>query len=262
MEEDMKTRRIAVVILLALVLAALLPLSAAAQATMIYVYGQVRAMAPGQSLAQSEGYAGAQVEVWYEGRLIRTATTKSAQGDFGFGLSPVPGAYQIKINVGTMTPQEVYLGDKLAFTPSPDTFGFRLGPGAPDMLGPIVFLVVKSTPPQPVPNNYYIHGAVRTALGGPGVSGVQVTLERKVGTDADPGDAVVETWVVIGTKATGDRGFYGFGISGIPSWYRLSTNASAAPTFYLFVLPQNPSSILPPGPQGYIFGPFDFILLP
>jgi len=264
MEESMKTRRIAVVILLALVLAALLPLSAAAAWPMVYVYGQVRVGDP----TASDGVIGATVELYREGVLIKSATTSSDSGDFGFGVSGIEGNYMVKVVLPSgsgLTAREVWFGAAPAFTPDPSQLNFRLDPAMQGTnFGPIIFWndgPVTIDPDRPYPWVYIFGKVVDPAIVDPngvpvGVQGVEVVLWRMHGVDQDYPDAQVVTPIYMGSKWTGDRGFYGFGISGQDNWYLLDVNDGTLPFPYTTSAPVNYMFMLPPASP--TVGPFVF----
>lgn len=263
----MKTRRIAVVILLALVLAALLPLSAAADAwPMVYVYGQVRV---GDATA-SDGVQGATVELYREGVLIKTSTTTSDAGDFGFGVSGIEGNYMVKVALpggSGLTAREVWFGDAPAFTPDPAQLNFRLNPAMQGAnFGPIIFWndgPVTIDPDRPYPWVYVFGKVVDPAVLDPngipvGVAGVEVGLWRLHGRDQDYPDAQFVTPIFMGSKFSGDRGYYGFGISGQDNWYALDVNDGTLPGGYTGSAPDDYMFLLPPASP--TVGPFVFLL--
>ena len=125
----MKMRRMAMVMLVALVLAALLPLSAAAEAgPMVYIHGQVRV----GDATSSDGVIGATVELYFEGALVRSATTKSDAGDFGFGVSGEDVWYMLDVNDLALPAPYV--------ASAPVNYFFLLPPASPTV-GPFYFAV-------------------------------------------------------------------------------------------------------------------------
>lgn len=262
----MKTRRIAVVILLALVLAALLPLSAAADAyPMLYIYGQVRV----GTESFGEGVGGATLELYRNGALVWTVKSSQGNGDFGLGVSPIVGSYKLKLILpsgGGLTPRETWFQGQPIFTPDPTEFSFRWT-GGEALFGPIVFWCdgeVVLDPSQPMPW-VYIHGkAIDTDTFDPdflpdaqvpvGIAGVTIKLQRGVGKDTvgqnPPYYDPTTVWTDMATKATGDRGYFGFGVGGTSNWYKLvlvntAGHTNVGPTSYVFLLPPLSSSVGP-----------------
>jgi len=263
MEEDMKTRRIAVVILLALVLAALLPLSASADKVwdLLYIYGQVRVGNEGLSA----GIEGATLELYRNGQLIATKTTKGGNADFGFGVSPMPASYKVVLALPAgsgLTPREIKLAGQAVFSVDPAKFGFRWSdPTVHEaQVGPIVFWcdgTIDLPTDQPAPA-VYIFGRVEdvdwddpltptTEHLVKGIEGAQVQLTRfgKVAAQND-------VW----TKFTGKRGYYGFGVSGQDNNYELKVLSVPAPWVLANITPAKYSFVLPAASPAV--GPFIF----
>jgi len=213
----MKTRRITVVILLALVLAALLPLSAAAEpSSYYYIYGEVRAGEPGGA---SNGVVGATVELYFQGRLIRQATTTSTTGAFGFGVAGTRGTYVIKVAVPAgYTPREVYFGGAPAFTIDPSQIGFSVTGvggftgGATGQMGPFVFWndgEIPPLPPEEYPDTIGIFGQAQDKTTGALISGVLLKLTRN--------SLPAREWL----KNTKPAGYFYFGIKSQLETYTL-----------------------------------------
>jgi len=212
--------RVALVMVLLVVLAAMLPLAASArQAPFVYIWGHVWEMSsypdPWGNEPWGQGVPGAQVLLKKNGVTIRQPTTTNENGDWGFQVSGVPGVYTVVVQVpaALVTPDgrsaflfdgAVRLGQLVGGVPThwtvyglvnPEyTFVLVGGGNDPAIMGPIDFLYTCSgaapmVPPgrqdglpcyNPAWNQIYVHGVVKNINTMAFVGGVGLRLLEEV----------------------------------------------------------------------------------
>jgi len=279
-----------------LLMAVVLPLSVSAQAPGIYIFGNVYCNDECRGPAVG---AGATVELYIDQgagfTLARTSPIVDANGNYGFAVSGVPAVYKLVLTTGN--------GDYMANTAS---YGGSYGSANQDQdLGMLLvdfggavgpWEVIFSYPGVPTQwamdgdgNMQECYGPVFFNCSCGGVTNANTGWAWIFGRvcDADADNAgiagaeiglydVADDWitgVLMATKVSGDRGYYGFGIpvveepptgSGIQTeqYWVMPTNgvpgyAFYGPVRYQFVTPSR--TWAPFDPQGcWNIGPFYF----